>query len=95
MARLAQMLGYWWQWCSGLVGEIFFYDGVMFQSCGRAIFDGHSTHIIQAGGSLLVEPAVYPLPMINLRRYDRDWFHGLTDKLLWNKSQLPRASPVG
>jgi len=62
---------------------------------GRAIFDGHSTHIIQAGGSLLVEPAVYPLPMINLRRYDRDWFHGLTDKLLWNKSQLPRASPVG
>ena len=62
---------------------------------GRAIFDGHSTHILEAGGSLNVAPAVYPLPMINLRRYDHDWFHGLTDKLLWNKSRLPRASPDG
>ena len=60
----------------------------------RAIFDGSAQgSALGKGGSVLVEPSLFPFPIINSRRYDHDWYVGLNDKLGFN--MRPRPQPFG
>ena len=51
---------------------------------GRAIFDGSQMCALPRGDAICVKVSPYPLPVINARRYDQDWFKSIIDKLNWN-----------
>jgi len=51
---------------------------------GRAIFDGQCTEELRRGDSIVVETSIFPIPVINERRYDQDWFSSIVEKLQWN-----------
>lgn len=38
------------------------------------------------GSSLRLTSSTYPLPLINIGKYDADWYEGITQKLKWNQS---------
>lgn len=60
-----------------------------------ATFDGRNTVSIPRGGSVKIATSEFPIPIINMHRYDIDWFNSLTHKLSWNThaTQLPLERP--
>jgi NAD+ kinase len=51
---------------------------------GRAIFDGHRMEVLRHGESIVVETSSFPIPVVNARPYDQDWFKSIIEKLNWN-----------
>eukprot|EP01025_Chloroclados_australasicus_P028175 TRINITY_DN27973_c1_g4_i1.p1 TRINITY_DN27973_c1_g4~~TRINITY_DN27973_c1_g4_i1.p1 ORF type:complete len:420 (-),score=24.96 TRINITY_DN27973_c1_g4_i1:281-1441(-) len=60
----------------------------------RISFDGRHTIEVVPGSTLQFKTSLCPLPMINLSRFDKDWYEGITQKLKWNLNirsvEMPR-----
>jgi len=50
----------------------------------RASFDGRSAMELEPGSSIQCQTSECPMPVVNLRKLDHDWYEGITQKLKWN-----------
>lgn len=64
------------------------------RSHARASFDGKHPMRIGRGMVLQFTTSCCPLPLINMKTMDSDWYEGITQKLKWNQQirQLPTSS---
>ena len=61
---------------------------------GRVIFDGHKSRVLKHGDSVIVETSSFPIPVINSKPFDQDWYKSIREKLHWNVRVEQKPHPM-